>query len=170
MATSGAAKLRFRLLKQKENLLNRTKLVHELTQTVLSYLKKNLSKLSGRTLANTLRSLADLDAVTEDLQKILEDIGEEMRQRPEDFNTLERCMVVGLFASQRLHPGYIINESINRVRSSRGASTCLASCCSVTASGRQEVSDGANTSTLLFCSFCFFVRVCIEFVCFSLIG
>jgi hypothetical protein len=125
MAMTGTAKLRFRLLKQSKNQVNRNQLVHQLTQAVLAYLKKNLNTLSGRTLANTLRSLADIDPSGDNFAKMLEATGERLRKHPEIFNTLERCMVVGIFASQRIHPGYLINESVNRVRLRRNMSSCL---------------------------------------------
>jgi hypothetical protein len=122
MAITGAAKLRFRLLKEKKkpskevNEENRLKLLAELTNTIRVYITKNMSKVSGRTIANTLRSLADLGADSHDFHPLLETAAEELRNRPQAFTTQERCMMVGTFAAQRLFPGVIINECINRVR------------------------------------------------------
>lgn len=118
MAITGAAKLRFRLLKRwvKNQAVSRTKIVKELSKAAQNHLKKNMSTVSGRTLANTLRSLVDLDSSSDDLEKLLEATVKELRDRPDAFNTQERCMIVGTLAAQRLFPGHIINESVNRVR------------------------------------------------------
>ena len=91
--------------------------MHELVQTVSRYLSKNMGTVSGRTLANTLRSLADVAGGSKDLENLLEGAATQMRSRPNDFHTQERCMLVGTFASQRIFPGNVINESVNRVRS-----------------------------------------------------
>lgn len=115
MALTGTAKLRFRLLKQRQNQIDRLKLVRELTQGASAHLLKNLSTVSGRTLANTLRSLADLELNSDQLQKLLEGTAVQLKDRTDDFNTQERCMIVGTFAAQRIFPGHIINECVNRV-------------------------------------------------------
>lgn len=118
MAITGAAKLRHRILKKRNNPVNEVnkKLVGELVQVVTLYLTKRMDTVSGRTLANTLRALADVSTSGDALVKLLESAAEQMRDRPHDFNGQERCMLVGTLASQRIFPGNVINESINRVR------------------------------------------------------
>lgn len=119
MAITGTSKLQFRLLSQKKNAgTQRQKLVGELNQTIYAYLLKHASTVSGRTLANTIRSLSDLQIRPEMLEKLLLQAAVELKQRPTAFNSQERCMLVGTFAAQRHHPGIIINESVNRVRHS----------------------------------------------------
>ena len=114
MAITGTSKLHYRLLKKTID-GNRAKLVQELNQTIFSYLWKNMSTVSGRTVANTIRSLVELNLKKDLIEKLLVAAVEELRKRPTAFSTQERCMMVGTFAAERHHPGVIINESVNRV-------------------------------------------------------
>eukprot|EP00892_Ulva_mutabilis_P012580 jgi/Ulvmu1/9695/UM055_0033.1 len=107
MAATGASKLRFRLLDKAADPAARGAFIVQLQR----YLEKRMASVGGRTLANALRALADLGAAT---QPLLLAAAEQLAARPDDFATQERCMLIGACAAQRLHPGNIVGNTVNR--------------------------------------------------------
>lgn len=112
MAATGASKLRFRLLDKATDPMARGAFIVQLQR----YLKTHINTTGGRTLANTVRALVDLNSADPEL---LLATAEQMRKRPDDFSLQERCMVIGACAAQRFHPGDIVGNTVNRVRAHR---------------------------------------------------
>jgi hypothetical protein len=135
MAATGLAKLRFRLLRPDVTLPAQKQAMDNLIVTTQRYLTKRMHAMGGRALANTLRSLVDLNGA---LPELLDEAARQLRDRPADFNTQERCMLVGTFAAERMHPGIIVFEAVNRV-----CRQCLQHCalCSRTAEPRTHTAD-----------------------------